>query len=42
MNHYSSSVSFVDELKKTIDGLDCAMLNAGGVNTHFVESLEGW
>ncbi|KAK2828962.1 hypothetical protein FQN49_007230 [Arthroderma sp. PD_2] len=45
MCRYSSCVSFVSELKHTEEGhgsLDCAVLNAGVINSEFVESPEGW
>lgn len=48
MNHYSSCVRFVEELKERVrkkDGkgkIECVVLNAGVINPTFVESSEGW
>lgn len=45
LSRYSSCVSFIHTLKATEAvraGLDVAVLNAGLINTDFVESPEGW
>ncbi|CAN9404265.1 unnamed protein product [Alternaria alternata] len=45
MNRYSSCVAFVEQLKEskaTCHGLDIAVLNAGLINSDYVQSPEGW
>jgi NAD(P)-dependent dehydrogenase (short-subunit alcohol dehydrogenase family) len=45
IERYCSCMSFVEQLKKakpSSKGLDCVVLNAGGVNPTFIQSPEGW
>lgn len=45
MNMYSSCLEFFEALKRSEwgkDGIDCAILNAGVINSEFMESAEGW
>lgn len=42
MNSYSSCVAFVGELKKAGVKLDVAVLNAGLINTDYMQGPEGW
>ncbi|KAI9713352.1 MAG: hypothetical protein M1828_001445 [Chrysothrix sp. TS-e1954] len=45
MSQYASCVDFVHEIKKSdygYNGLDCAILNAGIINSTFQVSPEGW
>ena len=43
LSRYSSCISFVEELvRRTTNGIDFVVLNAGTFNSSFIMSPDGW